>query len=241
MIRLKCLTCGIEFDSKIDEFFPKGNIPIKEVSYCEKHREEKSKKAEEEKEKERIIDRKKNPEKYMAMAGIRKRFLKAKLEGIKLPKRILSPVMRFLKDSSKGLFFTGAVGSGKTYLACAIARELTVRGDNYLFQSVPVLLQKIRQTFGKASKEDEYRLIRRYSDVACLILDDLGSEKQSDFSLDRLYVIIDYRYSEMMPTIITSNFSLDEMKEKIHDRIASRLAEMCENIEFPETDLRIEG
>ena len=189
---------------------------------------------------EELKDRKENPVKYMAMSGIKKRFLNATLEGItsKLPSRIEKKARRFLKDKD-GLFNTGVRGCGKTYVSAAIARELIIRGDKVNFITVPKLLQDIRATFGKKNKEDESYIINKYSGIPYLILDDLGAEKMSDFSLDRLYLIIDARYSEELPIIITSNKSLDGISSDIHDRIASRIAGSCKIIQFPNIDLRI--
>lgn len=185
-----------------------------------------------------LEDRKKNPEKYMARGGIKKRYLSATLKDIKLPPRIIKVAEQFIEGKIQGLFLTGTVGSGKTYLACAIAKELVIQGKNIRFKSVPELFEDIRGSFN--GKGTEYEIINRFSKTNYLIIDDLGTEKVSDFTLDRLYLIIDHRYSDELPTIITSNLTLNDIKNKIHDRIASRISEMCQTIIMPNKDLRIE-
>ena len=220
-------------------------MDIKEITQDDKEtlkknmeeREERDRKDAEEREESRRMDMRDNPVKYMAMAGIKKRFLSATLKEIKLPARIVRITTEFF-ESDGGLFLTGDVGSGKTYLACAIARDLIIEGHRVLFITAPNLFQDIRATFGK-DKAGEQRIINKYSKVEYLIIDDLGSEKQTDFSLDRLYLIINNRYSEMLSSIITSNLSLDEIKEKIHDRISSRIAGSCRVIIMPKIDLRL--
>ena len=185
-----------------------------------------------------LEDRKKNPEKYMARGGIKKRQLSATLKDIKLPPRIIKVAEQFIEGKIQGLFLTGTVGSGKTYLACAIARELVMQGKNIRFKSAPEFFEDIRATFN--GKGREYEIIERLSKASYLIIDDIGAEKSSDFTLDRLYLVIDHRYSDELPTIITSNLSLNEIKDRIHDRLASRISEMCQTIIMPNKDLRIE-
>ena len=59
-----------------------------------------------------------------------------------------------------------------------------------------------------------------------LILDDLGAEKPSDWVKEQLYVIINRRYENMLPTIITTNCTMNELKDRIGERTASRIIEM---------------
>jgi len=175
-------------------------------------------KAAEERRKEFLQDVQADTPKYMALAGIRKRYQDASLDKIKLPARVINPAKNFIAGKIPGLFLTGRVGSGKTYLACAIAKELLLQGQQINFISVPQMFQDIRATF-QAQRGSEERIIKTLSECDCLILDDLGAEKQSDFALDRLYLIIDYRYSEIKRTIITSNLTLNGISTLIHDRL----------------------
>ena len=97
----------------------------------------------------------------------------------------------------------------------------------------------LRNTFKDKSEQSETEIINNLSEANILILDDLGAEKSSEFALQSLYVIIDQRYSEIRPTIITSNLSLGEIAEKVGDRIASRIAGMCKVIELKGKDRRL--
>jgi len=74
-----------------------------------------------------------------------------------------------------------------------------------------------------------------------LFLDDLGAEKMTDFVRQSLYAIINYREQHELPTIITSNYNLSNISGKIDDRIASRIAGMCEVIEIKGNDRRLSG
>lgn len=211
------------------------------LSEIDKKRYEEDLEEQQRREKERLENIRKNIEEYMQRVGIGERFLSAELSKIKkLPKNILKIAEDFINGKYEGLFLTGGVGSGKTYLSCSIARELLLNGKYVIFITVPKLLQRIRESFNREEGITEGKIIKRLSNIEYLILDDLGTEKRSDFSLDRLYLIINNRYENRKSLIITSNLSLQEISEKIHDRIASRIAEMCKIVRFPEVDLRIE-
>lgn len=129
-------------------------------------------------------------------------------------------------------FLTGGVGTGKTHLAAAILREwakkmpnvgyYSTTHDNWecVFISVPELLGCVQGTFG--TKSTEYTL-NTFQLSKCLVLDDLGAEKMSEWSFSCLYRIISGRDAGMLPTIVTSNLSLSEIDEW-EPRIASRLS-----------------
>jgi DNA replication protein DnaC len=72
-------------------------------------------------------------------------------------------------------------------------------------------------------------------------MDDLGVEKTSEWSMQTLYTITDWRYRELRQTLVTSNLTLDEIAGKVGDRIASRIAGMCKVVELKGKDRRIKG
>jgi len=107
--------------------------------------------------------------------------------------------------------------------------------------SVPDLLLEIRECFSGRTGDSESSLIEKYTGRKCLILDDLGPEKSSEWSIQTLYSIIDRRYRDVRQTLITSNLTLDEIAEKVGDRIASRIAGMCEVVEIKGKDRRLKN
>ena len=82
-------------------------------------------------------------------------------------------------------------------------------------------------------------IIQRYSEADCLVLDDLGAEKTTDWSFSVLYLIIDNRYNNYKKTIITSNFALNQLAGKLgDDRIPSRIRAMCSIVKMDGDDRR---
>jgi DNA replication protein DnaC len=137
--------------------------------------------------------------------------------------------------SGQSLYLWGAVGGGKTLLACELlAREA---GRLYLnnestqgleFISVPKLLQDIKSTFNvEAGGATDQQIIDRYGKMKMLVMDDIGVfAKPSDWVLNTLYLIINARYEQQHPTIFTSNVDLNGLAELLDDRIPSRIQRM---------------
>lgn len=147
--------------------------------------------------------------------------------------------------TSRGFVLHGLHGIGKTHLAVSILRskleahklpqERQVKRAGFV--TVPNLLLEIRDSFKDGAERSEKEIVDYYSEVPFLILDDLGSEKSTEFSITTLYIIIDRRDSNMMDTVITTNLSLQEIEYKLSARIASRLAGM-KNITIKMEDYR---
>lgn len=138
-------------------------------------------------------------------------------------------VEKVMAMSGESIVLTGNTGCGKTHLAIAAMRHGIERGAigiGAIFIPVPELLLKIRSSFREGARETEADVIDRYAGCSCLILDDLGAEKTSEYSIATMELIIDRRYRSEAQTIITTNLSLLDIEEKLSARIASRLSEM---------------
>ena len=145
-----------------------------------------------------------------------------------------------------GLVLQGNAGVGKTHLAVSILRS-KIEPEEFptnrklqkaSFVTVPKLLLEIRNSFRDDNEgRSEKQIVDYYSEVQFLILDDLGSEKSTEFAVATLYIIIDRRDSEMMDTVITTNLTLDEIERKLSARIASRMAGM-KNVTIKMDDYR---
>jgi len=138
-------------------------------------------------------------------------------------------------NTRRGLYLFGHAGSGKTHLAAAIANALVLKTE-VRFVTAPELLLEIRKTF---NTQGDTGLLDKLSKTKLLIIDDLGSEKPTEWVQETLFVLIDRRYTHLLPTVITSNYSLDQLKERLGYRIASRIAEMSTMVELRGNDYRI--
>lgn len=119
------------------------------------------------------------------------------------------------------LLILGEVGSGKTHLAGAISNVLIDKGVPVLFGTFSEHLEHIRQEFNSA----ERKYLAQMKTVPVLVLDDVAREKQSDWTRQILFDVINYRYEHMTPTIITANLSLNALGNYLGKDIFSRLYE----------------
>ncbi len=184
-------------------------------------------------------------------AGVGKRFLDCRLDtytptsegqGSAL-KTITAYADNLLTEdgmTDKGLLIVGPVGTGKTHLAVGVLREAHRLGSSIAFAQVPQVLADIRAGIGRGD-EEAAKQIDMYSEVSVLALDDLGSERVTDWVREQLFLIINRRYEEMLPTIITSNDSLEGLEAHVGQRIASRLAGMCIGVALDGPDYRLGG
>lgn len=143
----------------------------------------------------------------------------------------------YTHSTNRGLYLFGKAGSGKTHLAAAIGNHLMLN-HGVRFITAPELLLNIRKAYAAGSRADE-GLLDSLSQTKLLIIDDLGSEKPTEWVQETMFVLIDRRYTHYLPTVITSNFSLDQLKERLGYRIASRIAEVSEMVELQPSDYRI--
>lgn len=132
-----------------------------------------------------------------------------------------------MKKENVGLLFYGAPGNGKTFASCCIANYLLKQFIPVICVGVNSLLQRIQNTYNSYGKEGELNIIRALANADLLIIDDLGVEQKTEWSVTRIYNIIDSRYRNGLPTIITTNLSLTEIEDKYSKRTYDRLIEMC--------------
>lgn len=109
-----------------------------------------------------------------------------------------------LRDGG-GIYICGVQGAGKTWMACRIAKGWLSRGlGDARFVSSVKLLSEIGSTYGGNGSEDA--VLAKYSFCDLLIVDDLGKEVPSQWSLSKLFEIFDSRYANNRPTIVTTQF-----------------------------------
>lgn len=114
------------------------------------------------------------------------------------------------KARGDGLYIEGTNGTGKTHLAAAVALQLIEQGIPVICKTSSDLLMDIKKTFD-THEVSEAQILDAYKKVELLIIDDLGKEQCSDWSMSVLYSILNDRYEDMKPTIITTNYNTDDL------------------------------
>lgn len=141
----------------------------------------------------------------------------------------------------RGLRIHGRYGCGKTHLAAAIVNTMTSKGVPAMFVVTPDLLQSIRRGYDNPDvAKTAQAIVDSARTIDILALDDLGSEKPSDWVREQLFVLINARYEAELPTIITSNYSTADLVDRLGQRIVSRLIEMTTAITMTAPDYRMQ-
>ncbi|WP_164917279.1 DnaA/Hda family protein [Clostridium sp. JN-9] len=142
------------------------------------------------------------------------------------------------QERGKGLYFYSYVkGSGKTRLAVSIGNALmTSKKAGVKFTTTIDLLAEIKKSYDKKSEFTQSDLIEAIRGVQCLILDDIGVEKESDWVNEIFYSILDYRMTRQKVTLFTSNGKIEELKHD--DRIKNRIEKMAVPIYLPDESIR---
>lgn len=153
-----------------------------------------------------------------------------------------------LGDKAQGLYLAGPVGTGKTHAAWeALGRWCMVTGAfpsgpraaDYGPQTPSVIFTRMTDLLDDLRPGDGARQrIRDCQSTRLLVVDDLGAEKPSEWTQERFYSVIDHRYANCLPLIVTGNLPPSKLAEQTGDRAASRLAEMCVVVPMTGADRR---
>lgn len=142
--------------------------------------------------------------------------------------------------ATEGLLISGQVGSGKTFLACAIANAVLAGGGEVLFLVVPDFLDRLRATYDGRDEVTETELIEAAKQVPLLILDDLGAHQYTDWARQKIYSILNHRLNHLLPVVVTTNLDLDQLAEQLGQRTVSRLCQLCRSFYLEaDEDIRI--
>lgn len=129
-----------------------------------------------------------------------------------------------LQSKGIGMYLFGTSGSGKSRLAASIANKLIEKGVPVRWWNVTSLYLAIQNTFKPNYTGPD--ILEGCTSAGLLILDDMGAEKPTEWTMATMYDIINSRIENVLPTIITSNLTFDELSSHADSRVISRLSDI---------------
>lgn len=144
------------------------------------------------------------------------------------------------KHDYHNLFFYGTVGTGKSFLSGCVANELLQKGCSVIYFSAANLFETLaRFSFDKNAKESLYDFYHDLYECDLVIIDDLGTELTNAFVATQLFSCLNERHLRRKPTIISTNLSLEELRDRYSDRIFSRITSNYEICKLTGPDIRM--
>lgn len=144
------------------------------------------------------------------------------------------------KKHYQNLFFYGTVGIGKSFLSNCIAHELLQQGHSVLYFSANGFFETLsRYAFDSNSKDSLYNFYKDLYNCDLVILDDLGTEVTNSFVTSQLFGFLNERFLRRNATIISTNLSLEELRDRYSDRIFSRITSNYTLCKLTGPDIRI--
>lgn len=126
---------------------------------------------------------------------------------------------KFAASIEGWLLLEGSYGCGKTHLAAAIGNARLKKGDTVLFITSPDLLDHLRGAYSPEAETSYDEMFDRVRNAELLILDDLGVEKPSPWAHEKLFQLLNHRYTHNLPTVITTNADIDKLDQRIRSRL----------------------
>jgi DNA replication protein DnaC len=155
--------------------------------------------------------------------------------------QICQNFIKFFDKDYRNLFFYGTVGTGKSFLSCCVAKELMDTGHLVIYFSATQLFDTLsKSTFDKDSKEAISGISDDIYDCDLLIIDDLGTELTNSFVSSQLFSCLNNRHLRKKSTIITTNLSLGELRDRYSDRIFSRITSNYDVCKLTGRDIRMQ-
>lgn len=154
--------------------------------------------------------------------------------------RISLDFVQNFKQDYQNLFFYGTVGTGKSFLSGCIAHELLKKGDSVIYFSSSGLFDTLaRYSFEPRSREALFQFYQDLYQSDLIIIDDLGTEVTNSFVTSQLFSCLNERILRRKSTIVSTNLSLEELRDRYSDRIFSRMTSSFTLCKLTGPDIRI--
>lgn len=161
-------------------------------------------------------------------------------------RKTASAILDGIKDG-RGAYLVGGVGTRKTLVAATAARYAIDDGIHATFTTASKVLDAVRGSYG--TSKDSQAVMDAYCSAKVLVLDDLGKESPTDWTLMKLFELVNDRYEHMRPLIITTQYQRGDLIQRLAKNgdyetavaIVSRLAETCDRYDFSGPDRRLNG
>jgi len=144
---------------------------------------------------------------------------------------------KFAERPRGWLVLLGGYGCGKTHLAAAIANYVVEQGHPAIFVVTPDLLDHLRATYSPYSAVGYDQRFEEIRSASLLILDDLGAHSSTPWAQEKLFQLFNYRYNAQLPTVITSNHSIEELEPRIRSRLID--PDLSQIVEIQAPDFRL--
>lgn len=235
-----CPDCGtkIRFIFMDHPFYLKatGKEPHWSEQPCEVCEKEKKEKEEQERKKEL---RQARIEALLRNSMLKKRFVEKRFDNFmpygkerEKQTKALSTAREFAenfpyhRDIGTWLLFMGNVGTGKGHLCAAIINEIVRSGFTALFTKAPRLLREVKETYSRNSEVTEKEIYSRLEEIDLLVIDEIGVQFGTSTEQNIIFEILDARYEDMRPTILTTNIrDLKTLERLLGERIVDRFFE----------------
>lgn len=202
-------------------------VPI--MCQCEVDLEEEVKKKEEAQAKQDRINR------ILSMCNLGERFKDASFDSFRQVAGteeclyyVKKYALNFTKQTENGICIYGRAGNGKSHLAAALVKCVINRGFTAIFIEVPELFSRIKATYGAEAEVSEDKIMSALGKCDLLVLDDAGAERPSEWVQEKFFQIINTRYKNRLPVVITTNTKdMAGLEDIIGFRAYDRVLEMC--------------
>ncbi len=135
-------------------------------------------------------------------------------------KRAYDRSQTYAKNPEGWLLLRGGYGCGKTHLAAAIANVRLAMGQSVLFINTPDLLDHLRAAYSPSADTSYDTRFAQVRNIPLLILDDLGTQSNTEWAQEKLYQIFNYRYNAHLPTVITTNEDMEALEIRVRSRLS---------------------